>query len=256
MKVIIAGELPFVQEVAKLCLDAGYDTHVFLVEDFLGAIESGYVLDDVGEVDVALELHNESAAAKQELILALDHALPANALLLTSALATSVTQAAAWTLDESRVVGIGLLPPIGPTGLVELAAGLRTAEAAMTRARAFWSDLGYEPVTVADGPGLVRARLVCCIINEAVSALMEGVASPEDIDRAMKLGTNYPYGPLEWADIIGLDTVLGVMTGLFQEWGDDRYRPAPLLRRMVIAGMLGQKTGRGFYGYDEDGKRI
>jgi 3-hydroxybutyryl-CoA dehydrogenase len=96
----------------------------------------------------------------------------------------------------------------------------------------------------------VRARTVCCLINEAASALLENVASAEDIDQAMKLGTNYPHGPLAWADHIGLDAVLGVMTGLFEEWGEDRYRPSPLLRRMVLAGRLGKKTGEGFYQYD------
>ena len=251
MKVIIAGELPFVQEVAKLCLDAGYDTHVFLVEDFLGAIESGYVLDDVGEVDVALELHNESAAAKQELILALDHALPANALLLTSALATSATQAAAWVPMPGRVVGFGMVPPLRKDGgMIELAAGLQTAASSLVQAEKFIEGLGYETAVVGDGPGLVRARTICCLINEAASALFEGVATTADIDQAMKLGTNYPYGPLEWGDYLGLDTVLGVMNGLFSEWGEDRYRPSPLLKRMVLAGKYGRKTGEGFFNYE------
>ena len=110
--------------------------------------------------------------------------------------------------------------------------------------------LGFDPVLVADGPGLVRARILCCLINEAIGALMEGVAIVEDIDKAMRLGTNYPFGPLAWADQIGLDTVLGVMTGLHKEWGEDRYRPSPLLRRKVLAGHLGKKSGRGFYIYD------
>lgn len=93
-------------------------------------------------------------------------------------------------------------------------------------------------------------RTIACLINEAASAVMEGVATPADIDQAMKLGTNYPHGPLAWADLIGLDTVLGVLTGLFNEFGEDRYRPCPLLRRLVTAGHLGQKSGRGFYHYD------
>lgn len=121
----------------------------------------------------------------------------------------------------------------------------------MEKAKSFWQSLEMKPVVVADGPGLVRARTVCCLINEAASALFEGVASAEDIDTAMRLGTNYPHGPFEWADIIGVDTVLGVMNGLFHEWGEDRYRPSPLLRRMVLAGHLGRKSGRGFYDYGE-----
>ncbi len=256
MRVVIAGEMPFVEAIGLRCVGAGHDTDVFLVEDFLSAIESGYGLDAVGPVDVAIELHNESPAAKQELLLALDHAIPAGALRLSAALATSTTQAAAWTLHPELVVGFGLLPPFGEGGLVELAAGLKTAEVAMAAAETFWRGLGYETVRVADGPGLVRARLVCCIVNEAASALMEGVATAEDIDLAMKLGTAYPLGPLEWGDRIGLDTVLGVMTGLFQEWGDDRYRPAPLLRRLVLAGRLGHKVSEGFFRYGEDGERL
>jgi 3-hydroxybutyryl-CoA dehydrogenase len=209
------------------------------------------MLEETSEVDVVVELHNESAAAKNELLLALSDAVPYRALVLTSALATSTTQAAAWVTRPERVVGFGLLPPLAKNGAVELAPALQTAGEAMQRAHAFWQSLGYEAVEVADGPGLVRNRIVCCLINEAISALMEGVASAADIDQAMRLGTNYPYGPLEWADVIGLDTVLGVMTGLFEEWGDDRYRPAPLLRRMVLAGLLGKKTGAGFYRYDD-----
>jgi 3-hydroxybutyryl-CoA dehydrogenase len=107
-------------------------------------------------------------------------------------------------------------------------------------------------VWVADGPGLVRARTVCCLINEAAGLLLEGVAAAADIDRAMQLGTNYPHGPLAWGDVIGLDVVLGVMNGLFNEWGEDRYRPSPLLRRLVAAGRLGRKTGQGFYTYPEE----
>ncbi|MCA9993795.1 MAG: 3-hydroxybutyryl-CoA dehydrogenase, partial [Anaerolineales bacterium] len=129
------------------------------------------------------------------------------------------------------------------------APALQTNDANLARAAAFWKGLGCDTVIVADGPGLVRARVVCCLINEATSALMEGVATAEDIDKAMKLGTNYPMGPLAWADLLGLDMVLGVMNGLFAEWGEDRYRPTPLLRRMVAAGYLGRKSGQGFYVY-------
>lgn len=251
MKVIVAGELPFVEEITALCVTAGHDTHAFWVEDFLGAIESGYLMDNIGDAEVVIELHNESAAAKQELLLALTNAVPQNALILTSALATSATQAAAWVTNPERVVGFGLMPPIGSEGLVELAPALQTAESTLTRAAQFWQGLNHEAIQVADGPGLVRGRIICCLINEAISALMEGVADAADIDQAMKLGTNYPYGPLEWGDMIGLDTVLGVMTGLYNEWGEDRYRPAPLLRRMVLAGKLGRKSGEGFYEYQD-----
>lgn len=252
MKIFIAGEMPFLQDVGQICMEAGHDTILFLVEDFYSAIESGLMMDEAGDADVAIDLHNESADAKQELMLGLAQAIPTQALVLTSALPTSTTEAASWMANPRRVVGFGLLPPIKPGGIVEVTAGLQTDEEALRRARTFWEGLEMEPIAVADGPGLVRARVVCCLINEAVSALMEGVASAEDIDLAMKLGTNYPYGPLEWADHIGLDAVLGVVDGLFREWGDDRYRPSPLLKRMVAAGRLGKKSGRGFYRYEAD----
>jgi len=249
MNVIIVGEIPLVEELTQSCVDAGHSTAAFLVEDLLSAIQSGYMLGDLSEVEVAIEVHNESAAAKQELLMALSTTIPKSTLVLTSALATSTTQAAAWVVHPGRVIGFGLLPPLRKNDIVEIAAALQSNDDAIERAGDFWSHIGYEPVKVEDGPGLVRARIVCCLINEAINALMGGVACAEDIDLAMKLGTNYPLGPLEWADQIGLDTVLGVMTGLFNEWGEDRYRPSPLLRRMVLAGYLGKKSGRGFFEY-------
>jgi 3-hydroxybutyryl-CoA dehydrogenase len=223
---------------------------LYLVEDFFSAVQSGYLMTEASDADIAIELHNESAAAKEELLQALAMHMPTDALILTTALATSTTLAASWVPHPERVVGFGLVPPIPAEGMVELAKGLQTADSHFTRAVDFWRGLGQEPIAVADGPGLVRARTICCLINEAASALLENVASAEDIDQAMKLGTNYPHGPLAWADHIGLDAVLGVMTGLYEEWGEDRYRPSPLLRRMVLAGRLGKKTGEGFYQYD------
>jgi len=251
MKVVIAGEIPFIEAVGQLCLQAGHDTVLYLVEDFYTAVHSGQAFASIADAELVIELQNESAAAKQALLSALGSSIAADALLLTSALATSATQAAAWMPDPARVVGFGLFPPIQAGGLVELAAALQTEETAVQQAAEFWRGLGLEPVVVADGPDLVRARTVCCLINEAVSALMEGVATAADIDKAMQLGTNYPYGPLAWADLAGLDVVLGVMNGLFAEWGEDRYRPSPLLKRMVTAGKLGQKSGEGFFKYDE-----
>lgn len=251
MKVIIAGEIPFIDDVERLCRRAAHDIQVFLVEDFLTAIEAGYGMESLADAEIAIELHNESAAVKHELLQAFSNYLPADALIMSSCLASSATQAASWVRSPERVVGFGLLPPVPDEGIIELARALQTAEFALAQAELFWRGLGQGTILVADGPGLVRARTVCCVINEAAGLLMEGVASAEDIDKAMRLGMNYPIGPLAWADMIGLDAVLGVMTGLFDEWGEDRYRPTPLIRRMVAAGILGRKTGQGFFDYPE-----
>lgn len=249
MKVIIAGESPLVTEITQFCMQAGHDTHMFLVEDFLSAVQSGYVLDEARDADVVIELHNESAAVKHELLLALGNVISPNTLVLSSALATSATQAAAWMTAPERVVGFGVVPPVAQTGIIEIAAARQTAPEAMQWAARFWQGLGFEVATVGDAPGLVRMRVIACLVNEAASAVMEGVATPADIDQAMKLGTNYPFGPLAWGDLIGLDTVLGILNGLFNEYGEDRYRPCPLLRRMTIAGEVGQKSGKGFFNY-------
>jgi 3-hydroxybutyryl-CoA dehydrogenase len=252
MNVVIAGELPFVSEIGELCLAAGHDVEIYLVEDFLSALHSEGQMAELEDSDVVIEAHHESAETKQELLLSLSRAVPPQALLLASALNVSAAQAAAWSQRPCRVVGYGVIPPLAAGDTVELAPALQTGDEALQQAVDFWRGLGLETAVVADGPGLVRARTVCCLVNEAASALMEGVASAADIDRAMELGTNYPRGPLAWGDLMGLDTVLGVMEGLFHEWGEDRYRPSPLLRRMVLAGKLGQKTGEGFYTYEKE----
>jgi 3-hydroxybutyryl-CoA dehydrogenase len=249
MKVVIAGGEPFLGEVATLCRAAGHACVTLLVEDYVAALESGQTPGDLSDVDVAIEVQHQSAETKRELLLSLSDLISPTALLLTSALTVSTTQAASWITEAQRVVGFGVLPPLPDQGVVEVAAGLQTESAMVEKAAEFWRTLNYEPIVVADGPGLVRARIVCCLINEAATALQEGVASLADIDQAMVLGTNYPRGPFAWADHLGLDMVLAVMAGLFDEWGEDRYRPAPLLRRMVTAGYLGKKTGRGFFSY-------
>lgn len=252
MKILIAGESPFVEEIRALCVNAGHQPVSYLVEDFLGAIRSGYALGEqegLNSAEIILECHHESASTKRELLAVIADVVPMNALILTSALSVSTTEAASWIPRPARVVGFGILPPLPDAGMVEIAGGLLTSDDSLERASTFWSALNQTAVSVKDSVGLVRGRVVCGIINEAVTALQEGVAEASDIDTAMKLGTNYPHGPLEWADHLGLDTVLGVMTGLFTEYGEDRYRPAPLLRHKVLAGQLGKKSGQGFYEY-------
>lgn len=250
MRVVVAGETPFAEAIAALCRAANHQTTLFLVEDFLDALEADYDLDALANAEIAIELHNESAAAKQELLLGLAGALPEDALIMTSALATSTTLAASWVPNPERVVGFGVIPPLVERGVVELAGALQTDEAALVQADLFWRGLGQETMVVRDGPGLVKARTIAVLVNEAVSLVMEGYALPSEIDRAIQTTSGLAMGPLAWGDLIGLDAVLGILTGLQEEWGDGRYRPSPLLRQLVQAGRLGKKSGRGFFTYN------
>jgi len=245
MKIILAGELPLAEDLLNLCVAAGHEATLYLVETLRDANLAAQLHDDAVSADVAIECHNESKAAKRQLVQMLDAAQ----VVYVSALACSTTEAASWATHPERVTGWGALPPLEKGGMVEIAAALQTAPEALNTAKDFWTGLGLQTATVADGPGLVRARILCALVNEAATAFMDGVAAPADIDTAMKLGTNYPRGPLEWGDWIGLDTVLGVMRGLQEEFGEDRYRPCPLLNRYVLAGRLGKKVGQGFFEY-------
>ncbi len=245
MNVVLAGELPLADDLLKLCADAGYDTTLYLVESLADAAIAQKLRADASTAEVVVECHNESKAGKRRVVELLGGAR----MMFVSALACSTTEAASWTNRPARVAGWGALPSFQRDATVEIAAGLKTSADAMDQAESFWNSLGVKPRRVADGPGLVRARIVCALVNEAASALADGIASPADIDTAMKLGMNYPRGPLEWGDQIGLDVVLGVMQGLYEEFGEDRYRPSPLLRRYVQAGWLGRKAGRGFFEY-------
>lgn len=249
MKILIAGEHPFALEINDLCKQSGMEATVYLIEDFFDAIESGYVMDELPHIDVAIEIHNESANAKQELLMNMAYGLKSSALILTSVLPVCTTQAAAWVPHPERVVGFSILPPIRENTIVEIAGGLNTAEQSLARAREFWQKMGLATETVADGTGLVLGRAVGSMINEAIHALAAGQAAPKQIDAILKQGGNFPIGPLEWADYIGLDALLGLLDGLCTETLDPRYRPSALLRHKVAAGHLGRKSGRGFYTY-------
>jgi len=250
MRVIIVGEVPFVDTLAGLCRARDHKVDLFVADELEDQTTLDKMVRAATRCQLAIESLNDSQAAKLWLIEGIEVNLPPTAPLLVSAVSASATEIASWTDHPTRVVGYGLLPPIAVTGMVEFAPALQTDFEVAARARRFWEDLGFEVVRVPDNAGLVRPRIVCALINEAVRILAQTGVSVEELDLALQLGLNAPRGPLSWADEIGLDVVLGTLEGLLRYWGHDRYRPAPLLRQKVYAGHLGKKTGRGFYKYD------
>jgi 3-hydroxybutyryl-CoA dehydrogenase len=195
---------------------------------------------------------NESM--KRRTLEKLDSRLGPSAVIITSCLGGSTTLMGSWTKRPQRIVGFATFYPLAERKIIEIAAGLRTSDSAVQQAQDHFRALGKETVKVKDAAGLTFPRILSLIINEAARSLEEGVATADEIDVAMRLGVNYPMGPLRWADQIGLDEVLAVLEGLERETGDDRYRPAPVIKKLVIAGFLGETTGKGFYSYGEQVK--
>lgn len=202
--------------------------------------------------DVIVEAIQEERDAKIALWHRIEEVAGRQVLKITHTATLSVSEIASQLAEPGRMVGMHFLPPAHRIPVVEIVRGLKTTDAAFVAAREMAVTLGKKPVEVTEYPGYITARVVCPMLNEAMHALMEGVASAEDIDLAMKLGFGFEVGPLRLADRIGLDVVLKWMRALFDELGDAKYRPCPLLRKMVRAGQLGVKSGKGFFEYDAD----
>jgi 3-hydroxybutyryl-CoA dehydrogenase len=215
----------------------------------LGRIQTGIALDDFNQVDYVVEAIVEDAAAKRDLFGQLDAMTREHVILSSNTSSISITTLGAATKRPGRVLGMHFMNPVPLMTLVELIRGQATSPEAMAVASDLCTRLGKVAVEAADYPGFIANRVLMPMINEAIFAVMEGVGSPEAIDTVMKLGMNHPMGPLTLADFIGLDVCLAILEVLHQGLGDPKYRPCPLLRRMVAAGHLGRKSGRGFYQY-------
>lgn len=246
-RILIVGAPAFAEDLGGLFLEQGYPTAVLTCEGEVPSTLSPALEAEARSAALALEVLPFPLEAKQTLIAILDQALPPETPLLSLCLTVSATQVASWTRRPGRVVGFAALPPLTRGAPAELAIPLSGDSTALKPAKAYLEGIGLQIEVVRDAVGMVLPRILCALINEAAFAVMEGVASPEDIDTAMKLGTNYPRGPLEWGDLLGLDLVVAVLDALEAEHRNGAYRAAPLLRQMIRAGHLGRKAGRGFY---------
>jgi 3-hydroxybutyryl-CoA dehydrogenase len=215
----------------------------------VGRIRATTDLSAVKDCELVIEAASENLELKLRLFRQLDELAPRDAVIASNTSSISITRLAAATRRPERVVGMHFFNPVPVMALVELIRGLQTSEETYAIAEAASKKVGKTPVQVRNSPGFVVNRMLCPMINEAVFALAEGLATAGQIDEAMKLGANHPIGPLALCDLIGLDVELAVMQVLFEGFKDPKYRPAPLLVEMVEAGYLGRKSGRGFFKY-------
>ncbi len=219
-------------------------------KEALDRIQVADSMQDLSKVDLVIEAVSEKPEIKFSIFKALDQICSPETLLASNTSSISITAIAAQTRRPEKVAGIHFMNPVPVMKLVEGIRGLQTSDSTFFQVRAVAEKMGKTFIEAKDLPGFAVNRILMPMINEAITALHEGVATIEDIDTAMKLGTNQPMGPLTLADFIGLDTCLAIMEVLHQGLGDSKYRPCPLLKQYVAAGWLGKKTGRGFYRYE------
>lgn len=215
----------------------------------LSRIATGTEVEQLAQVDLVIEAVIESFEAKAEVFEQVSSVVRESAVITSNTSSISITALAARIDRPERFAGMHFFNPVPVLKLVEVVRGLQTSDETIAAIHDAATQMGKTPVTVTDVPGFAANRILIPMINEAIYALSEGVASAEDIDRVMQLGASHPMGPLALADLIGLDVCLHIMEVLHADFGDDKYRPAPLLRKMVAANRLGRKTGQGFHTY-------
>jgi 3-hydroxybutyryl-CoA dehydrogenase len=221
------------------------------IEPTLNRITTTVDMESLAGAQFAVEAAPERFELKAQIFAALDRILPPTAILATNTSSISITKMAALTTRPAQAIGMHFFNPVPVMALVEVVRGIATSDATFAVVRDLSLRLGKTPIEVNDAPGFVSNRVLMPLINEAAFAVMEGVATPEAVDQVFKLGMAHPMGPLTLADFIGIDVCLDILRVLQQGFGDPKYRPCPLLVRMVDAGWLGRKSGRGFYTYEK-----
>ncbi|MBI2369524.1 MAG: 3-hydroxybutyryl-CoA dehydrogenase [Deltaproteobacteria bacterium] len=245
---ILARSRARIRAVADKAVSRGKATRQ-AADEWLGRLAFTASMDGLSSAEIVIEAVTENLSMKRQVFAELDRRCGPQAILATNTSSLPITAIASATSRPQQVIGLHFFNPVSVMRLVEIVRGYETADAVYEAARAFCEELGKETIVARDIPGFITTRVGILLVNEAIFALYEGIGTAADIDRGIKLGYNHPMGPLELADLIGLDTVLNVITTLYEGFKDPKYRPCPLLKQMVDAGHLGRKSGRGFYTY-------